>query len=101
MFKALVVIVPLVLAIYCLVQVVQSRADQVRTLPKWVWIVLIVLIPLLGSIAWLWVGRPHARRSSAPPRRNRPVAPDDDPDFLRGLRDNKPQGPPRDKPDDT
>ena len=35
MFKALVVIVPLVLAIYCLVQVIQSRADQVRIFPKW------------------------------------------------------------------
>ena len=99
MFKALVVIVPLVLAIYCLVQVVQSRADQVRTFPKWVWFVLIVLFPLLGSIAWLWIGRPQARRSSSPRRSNRPVAPDDDPDFLRGLRDNKPREP-RDKPDD-
>jgi hypothetical protein len=104
MFKALVVIIPLVLAIYCLVQVAQSRSNQVRTFPKWAWLVLIVLFPLLGSIAWLWVGRPQGRRQPPPPRRNRPVAPDDDPDFLRGLRSDKPREPrdkPHDKPDDS
>ena len=58
---------------------------------------MIVVFPLLGSIAWLWVGRPKTRPSSQRPQRNRPVAPDDDPDFLRGLRYNKP----RDKPDDS
>jgi hypothetical protein len=102
MFKALVVVIPLVLAIYCLVQVAQSRADHVRTLPKWAWFVVIVLFPLVGSVAWLWVGRPQARRSPPPARRSRPVAPDDDPDFLRGLdkpRD-RPRDKPRDKPDD-
>jgi hypothetical protein len=101
MFKALVVIVPLVLAIYCLVQVAQSRSDQVRTFPKWAWCVLIVLFPLLGSVAWLWVGRPQGGHQSSPPRRSRPVAPDDDPDFLRGLRFDEPHDKPHDKPDDT
>ena len=35
----------------------------------------------VGAIAWLVVGRPVRQQ---PPRR-RPRAPDDDPDFLRGL----------------
>lgn len=96
MLKALVVIVPVVLAIYCLVQVAQSRPDRVRTLPRWAWALLIVLVPLLGAVAWLAVGRPADQRPSAPPRRSRPIAPDDDPDFLRGLGTDKPY----DKPDD-
>lgn len=95
MLKALVVVVPVVLAIYCLVQVAQSRPDSVRTLPRWTWAVLIVLFPLLGAVGWLWLGRPHPDASAPPGRRSRPVAPDDDPDFLRGLRfrDQKPDDP--------
>jgi hypothetical protein len=89
MLKALVVIVPVVLAVYCLVQVVQSRADLVRTLPKWAWVVLIVLFPLLGALAWLLLGRPR-RDGPARPARGRMVAPDDDPDFLRRIRDRRP-----------
>ena len=100
MFKALVVLIPLVLAIYCLVQLVQSRADLVRTLPKWAWFAVILLFPLVGSVAWLWVGRPHGHPAAPPRRRSRPVAPDDDPDFLRGLGVDKPRDRPRDKPDD-
>ena len=96
MFKALIVIVPVVLAIYCLVQVAQSRADLVRTLPRWGWAVLILVLPLLGSVGWLVLGRPQGPRQAGPPRRTRPLAPDDDPDFLRGLRFDKPH----DKPDD-
>jgi hypothetical protein len=96
MLKALIVVVPVVLAIYCLVQVVQARADLVRTLPKWAWAVLIVLVPLLGSVAWLVLGRPQGQRPAPPPRPTRPLAPDDDPDFLRRLRENRPHQ----KPDD-
>jgi hypothetical protein len=97
MLKALVVVVPVVLAIYCLVQVVQSRPDEVRTLPRWGWAVGIVLLPLLGSVAWLVLGRPRGRRpQQPPPRRTRPLAPDDDPDFLRRLRYDRPH----DQPDD-
>jgi hypothetical protein len=96
MLKALVVIVPVVLAIFCLVQVAQSRSDLVRTLPRWAWAVVILLVPLLGSLAWLSLGRPRESGGSAPPPKRRPVAPDDDPDFLRGIRFKKPN----DKPDE-
>jgi hypothetical protein len=95
--KALVVVVPVVLAIFCLVQVAQARADLVRTLPRWAWAVLIVLVPVFGAVAWLVIGRPVGPRRAGPPpqERRRPLAPDDDPDFLRGLGIDKPN-----KPDD-
>lgn len=96
MLKALVVVVPVVLAIYCLVQVAQSRPDSVRTFPRWAWAVLILLFPVLGAVSWLFVGRPKERRAQPPTRRSRPLAPDDDPDFLRGIRFDRPS----DKPDD-
>jgi hypothetical protein len=52
---------------------------------------------MAGGIAWLVAGRPVRRRQSGwrpgggfpeydRPRAGRPVAPDDDPEFLAGLR---------------
>ncbi|MEI3848463.1 MULTISPECIES: PLDc N-terminal domain-containing protein [unclassified Microbacterium] len=47
-----------------------------RGVSKPVWLLIVVLLPVLGGILWLIVGR--ARGSSAAARR----APDDDPEFL-------------------
>jgi hypothetical protein len=47
-----------------------------RGVSKPVWILIVVLLPVLGGILWLVVGR--MRRSVAAARR----APDDDPEFL-------------------
>lgn len=69
------------LIIYCLVEVAQAKSDAVRLLPRWLWVVLIIALPGLGALGWLVLGRPTRVR---PPER-RPPAPDDDPDFLRGL----------------
>lgn len=84
MGRAFIVVVAVALAIFCLVQVIQSRGQQVRGMPRWAWVPVIVLLPLIGPIAWLVLGRP---RDGGPPRRpqRRTIAPDDDPDFLRGL----------------
>jgi hypothetical protein len=80
-----------VLAIYCWVEIVMSDPRQVRQLPRAIW-ALIVLIPLVGPIGWLVYGRPNGDtpRQTAPKPRPRVVAPDDDPDFLRSLRQQPP-----------
>lgn len=98
MQRALPILILVALAIYCLVDVVQSPADRVRTMPRWAWALVIVAIPLIGAIGWLVAGRP--RNDRAPlvgpgpgaygglpgdePRRV--VAPDDDPEFLNQLK---------------
>ena len=46
---------------------------------KPVWILIVVLLPVLGGILWLTVGR--VRRSTIAARR----APDDDPEFLEQI----------------
>lgn len=83
------VIIWLALLVYCLIDVIQADESRVRNLPKVAWILLVVIFPFAGSIAWLVAGRPQAataQRSSAGYRgRTRPVAPDDDPEFLAGL----------------
>jgi hypothetical protein len=91
-----VVLVALVVfaSIYAFVDCVQTDRRVVRTMPKPVWLVA-VLVPVLGPVGWLLTGRASARGGPAPrgpgrrpqnPRGPRgPLGPDDDPDFLRKL----------------
>jgi len=79
MTRVLPVLLLIACTIYTAVHVVQSDSEQVRGLPKSLWLVIVILVPIVGMIAWWVFGRPVA--TQLPP----PVAPDDDPDFLRKL----------------
>lgn len=43
--------------LFCVIDVIQRREDEVRHLPKVAWLVIVLLFPLVGSIAWLLAGR--------------------------------------------
>jgi hypothetical protein len=83
------------LLVYCLIDCVQTPEDKVRNLRKVWWIMLIIVLPLAGSIAWLGAGRPRRSRPSphqhGPAMRNlgrgqgRVLGPDDDPEFLARI----------------
>ncbi len=80
-------LVTLVLLVYAVVDLTRTPGAQVRTLPKPLWYPVVVLLAPFGPLAWLLFGRPKrggAAPTAAPPAR--PVAPDDDEDFLRELR---------------
>ncbi|MGH2685697.1 MAG: PLDc N-terminal domain-containing protein [Actinomycetota bacterium] len=72
--------------LYCIFDVVSTDAALVRNLPKVVWLVFVLLVPLIGSLVWLGLGRPPyggwrpGDTSRRPPRRG-PTGPDDDPDW--------------------
>ncbi|WP_067505554.1 PLD nuclease N-terminal domain-containing protein [Actinoplanes sp. TFC3] len=76
--------VQLVLLVLALISALS--ADRVRTMPRALWVLVVLFIPLLGPLAYALWGRPApvpreaVRRSSA-----RPSSPDDDPDFLRSV----------------
>ena len=72
-----------ILTVYTLVDCAMFDRKRIRGLPRWVWIFVIVLVPLIGPLLWLLVG--HGRATSTT-RSFRSVAPDDDLDFLRSLR---------------
>jgi hypothetical protein len=55
-------------------------AERVRNAPRFVWILLILFLPIAGPIAYLLWGRPVRPRPA-----RRPSSPDDDPDFLRSV----------------
>ncbi|MFF0340388.1 PLD nuclease N-terminal domain-containing protein [Kribbella sp. NPDC004875] len=91
MVRFLPFLISLVLTVYALFSCIQTPDEDVPHLPKLVWIVLIVFVPFAGPIIWLLISRaqgartePVVRRPSARPL-SRPLAPDDDPDFLKSL----------------
>ncbi|KGJ72882.1 hypothetical protein GY21_12275 [Cryobacterium roopkundense] len=77
----------LILTVYTVVDCALFERKRVRGLPRWVWIFVIVLVPLIGPLLWLFVGR--GRGASPVGRSFRTVAPDDDPEFLRSLNNDK------------
>ncbi len=86
-------LVSLVLLVYAVVDLTTTPSAAMRTLPKPLWYFVVLVVPLVGPVAWLLAGRPkRSGRSSAPPARQ--VAPDDDEEFLRELR--RRQADPRD-----
>lgn len=50
----------LALMIFALVSVITSDDWQVKYLPKFAWVLLIIFLPLLGSILWLLLGKDRA-----------------------------------------
>jgi len=77
--RVLPVLLVIACTIYTVVHVVQSDSEQVRGLPKTLWLVIVIFLPIVGMISWWIFGRPV--ETHLPP----PMAPDDDPDFLRKL----------------
>jgi hypothetical protein len=100
MLRALFYAIPLVLAIFAIVDCLQTPDEEVRGLPRIAWLVIILFFPIVGPAAWLIAGReaggagrsrvawPSGPGTSQPdPQRptRRVVAPDDDPEFLSQL----------------
>ncbi|MFC0675826.1 PLD nuclease N-terminal domain-containing protein [Brachybacterium hainanense] len=99
--RVLIALVSIGLSIFALADCIQTEDENVRGIPKWAWIVLIVLIPWVGPITWLLVGKdrssasgskglagafgPRGADGNGGARRGRPLAPDEDPEFLRKL----------------
>lgn len=84
-------VIPIVLAIYCWIELAQSDPRDVRVAPRWAWAFAIV-VPLVGPITWLVYGRPNGEEPTpvTPRPQGRPTAPDDDPEFLRNLKIDPP-----------
>jgi hypothetical protein len=69
--------------IYALVDCWNSTEDEVRGLSRHAWLLIVLLFPLAGGAAYLVAGR--LRHGEPRLHRPRVVAPDDDPEFLRML----------------
>ncbi|MYV44928.1 PLD nuclease N-terminal domain-containing protein [Streptomyces sp. SID2888] len=86
----------LALLIYAFIDCLNTPEEQVRGLPKVVWLIIILLFGevLVGPILWLLVGkvRQTPANGSTPSEWHRNhtttwVAPDDNPEFLKSLKE--------------
>lgn len=99
MLRVLAVIAAFALLVYALSDFATSDERDRGGIPKWLWVIIIVVLVYFGPLSWIAYSR--SRRSAAAPasgrpsfpgapargrrRPNQPVAPDDDPDFLWRL----------------
>ncbi|MEV6974720.1 PLD nuclease N-terminal domain-containing protein [Kitasatospora sp. NPDC093806] len=107
MLRILTFVLPLALWVWAFIDCLTTPEDEVKHLPKVVWVIIVLLFPLVGSIAWLVAGKQRGvlRTGAADgygsdghgaggypeggrPRGGRPLAPDDDPEFLASLKKN-------------
>jgi hypothetical protein len=93
----------LLFTVFVTVFAASANKNEVRTLPKWLWILICAGVPFIGGLLYLVLGRPFGSPKQRF-RRTKSVAPDDDPAFLRDLADqldNKDEDPAKDnKPED-
>ncbi|MEK8225755.1 PLD nuclease N-terminal domain-containing protein [Oerskovia sp. M15] len=99
MSRVLLTLLAVGLAVYALADCATSDENDRSGIPKGLWIVMIIFLPFVGPLAWILVSRtqrsrrtsmggPGGSRRPLPGSRRRstgPVAPDDDPDFLWKL----------------
>lgn len=79
------------LTLYALFEALLTPAERVRSLPKWAWVAVVVLVPLVGPLLWLLLGRDRSSGRRARPAPRATGAPDDDEAFLRSLRTQRRQ----------
>ena len=90
----------LVILVIALIDIINTDESRVRGLPKMAWVILVVILPWVGALVWLAVGRPTADDLPRRPRgaasefpeydspgRYVPTDPDADREFLQQLRD--------------
>ncbi|MFJ6696195.1 PLD nuclease N-terminal domain-containing protein [Streptomyces sp. NPDC091272] len=96
MLRALLFILPLALTIYAFIDCLNTPEDEVKHLPKVAWVFIILLFWVVGPIVWLAAGKnrhPVRGGGAAGGYRGRRaqqwVAPDDNPEFLRSIKDEQ------------
>ncbi|MFJ9518885.1 PLD nuclease N-terminal domain-containing protein [Kitasatospora sp. NPDC101801] len=75
----------LALWIWAFIDCLTTPEQEVKHLPKVAWVIIVLLFPLVGSIAWLAIGKRRGGPTSARAT-GRQVAPDDNPEFLASLK---------------
>ena len=84
MVRALVILLPLALTLYTFVECAMRDDSQIKKIPKWGWLLVILFLQPIGGIVYLVIG--SVRRPRGPkPGKKRILPPDDDPDFLRSI----------------
>jgi hypothetical protein len=76
----------LALWIWAFIDCLTTPEQEVKHMPKVVWVIIVLLFPLVGSIAWLAIGKQRGGLATVRSTAGRQVAPDDNPEFLASLK---------------
>jgi hypothetical protein len=74
----------LLFTVFVTIFAASAQKNEVRNLPKWLWLIICLFVPFIGGLLYLTLGRPIGRPKQRFGR-TKVVAPDDDPAFLRDL----------------
>ena len=55
-------IIILALMIFGIIDCSRTPENQIRSLPKWAWLVIIIFVPGIGALAWIIAGRPKGTK---------------------------------------
>ena len=81
----------LVLWIFCILDVISTEEVLCRNLPKYFWLIIVIILPDVGSIAWLLLGRPVGAgfrlgsQIGVYKPQKRAIGPEDSPDFIASI----------------
>ncbi|MBT2406812.1 MULTISPECIES: PLD nuclease N-terminal domain-containing protein [unclassified Streptomyces] len=91
------------LTIYAFIDCLNTPEEEVKHLPKVIWVIIILLFSIVGPVVWLFAGKKRTAVGGAfgggRARRAQWVAPDDNPEFLKSLGDEQEKK--NDKDDDA
>jgi len=62
------------LVIAALVDIITRQDGQVKHLPKVLWVLLVIFLPVIGSMLWFAIGREYTARQGTPTTRARQPA---------------------------
>ncbi|WP_030757973.1 MULTISPECIES: PLD nuclease N-terminal domain-containing protein, partial [unclassified Streptomyces] len=79
----------LALTIYAFIDCLNTPEAEVKHLPKVVWVIIILLFSIVGPVVWLFAGKDRVASGGGRARRTQWVAPDDNPEFLKSLREEQ------------
>jgi hypothetical protein len=92
---AVLFLLDLAVLVVALIDCLSVDEGEIRALPRIWWVLLILLFSPIGGIAWFVAGRPqrtapkpkvwHPGNGFPEAQRPRELAPDDNPEFLRGI----------------
>lgn len=53
----LISLLTLALMVFALINIITISDDQVKYLPKFFWLIVVILLPVIGSVLWFTIGR--------------------------------------------
>ncbi|WP_439592124.1 PLDc N-terminal domain-containing protein [Microbacterium sp.] len=79
--------------VFSLVDIIRRDDFQVKHLPKTFWIIIVILLPLIGSVLWFTLGRVYPEDGPRMPRppRTATTAPAPAPTYARDTRSTEQQ----------